>query len=149
MRTNSISRFATAAGALWALGFVGSCSSADASSGSFPETPYSLTTTASGKLAIALSTAPSQPPNAGVDAVELILTDPTTGKPIDGETITLVPWMPLMGHGTDMIPEVQPMGNGRYVVRDVNLYMPGEWLLTFAFSGKVTESAWKITFDVP
>jgi hypothetical protein len=27
--------------------------------------------------------------------------------------------------------------------------MPGEWLLTFAFSGKVTESAWKITFDVP
>jgi hypothetical protein len=139
-------RFATALGA---LGFAGGCSSADTSSGSFPETPYSLATTATGKISIALSTAPSQPPNAGLDAVELILTDPTTGKPIDGETITLVPWMPLMGHGTDMIPYVQPMGNGRYVVRDVNLYMPGEWLLTFAFSGKVTESAWKITFDVP
>jgi len=146
MRTNSISRFASALGALC---IIGGCSSADASSDSFPETPYSSTTTASGKIAIALSTAPSQPPNAGVDAVELILTDPTTGKPIDGEIITLVPWMPLMGHGTDMIPVVQPMGNGRYVVTDVNLYMPGEWLLTFAFSGKVTESAWKITFDVP
>jgi hypothetical protein len=146
MRTNSISRFATALGA---LGFVGGCSSADASSGSFPETPYSSTMTANGKIAIALSTAPSQPPNAGLDAVELILTDPTTGKPIDGETITLVPWMPLMGHGTDVIPEVEPMGNGRYVLTNVNLYMPGEWLLTFAFSGKVTESAWQITFDVP
>lgn len=101
------------------------------------------------KIAIALSTLPTQPPVAGVDAVELVLTDPTSGKPIEDEHIALVPWMPTMGHGTDEVPQFESLGRGRYRFTNVNLYMPGEWLLRFEFSGKVTDSALQqILFDV-
>jgi YtkA-like len=126
------------------------CSGSDAgTTNGFPDTPYESTTTAHQKISLELSTAPSQPPVAGLDAVQLILKDPTTGKPIEDESITLVPWMPTMGHGTDVIPQLHAMGKGRYVFTDVNLYMPGEWLLTFKFSGKVQESAYQVLFDVP
>jgi hypothetical protein len=94
-----------------------------------------------GKLSIHLSTAPEQPPYAGNDSVELILTDPKTGKPIENEDISLVPFMPTMGHGTDTTPQLQVMGKGRYVFTNVNLYMPGEWQLRFQFSGPVNDSA--------
>jgi hypothetical protein len=93
------------------------------------------------EIAIALSTAPTQPPVAGVDAVELVLTDPVTHEPIEDEQITLVPWMPVMAHGTDTVPEFHSLGHGRYRFDDVNLFMPGEWLLRFEFTGKVNDSA--------
>jgi hypothetical protein len=46
-----------------------------------------------------------------------------------------------MGHGTDVVPQLEPMGNGRYVFANVNLFMPGEWQLRFEFSGPVSDSA--------
>jgi hypothetical protein len=121
---------------LAAAGLLAACTSSP-SSDSFPSSFMSD----QGKLKIALSTSPIQPPNAGNGSVGLVLTDPKTGKPVDGEGITLVPFMPTMGHGTDVVPKCESKGDGRYVCTNVNLYMPGEWQLRFQFSGPVDDSA--------
>jgi len=121
----------------WALVVASLLAAACTGEDAFP----SSFTTKDSKLNVHLTTAPDQPPSVGVDGVELLLTDPETGKPVDGEEITLTPFMPAMGHGTDTIPQCQAMGQGRYVCTDVNLFMPGEWQLRFQFSGAVTDSA--------
>ena len=133
-----------------ALALLAACSSSTGTTGSnttFPE--EALQTMACDKLQIDLKTAPVQPPTAGLDGVEIVLTDPETKAPIDGATVTLVPWMPLMGHGSDLTPVFKGMGKGHYVSTNVNLFMPGEWQLRFQVSsGKVACSA-APTFNVP
>jgi len=125
------------AGAILAAGsLLVSCTSSNASD-AFPSSFMSD----QGKLKITLTSQPQEPPNVGNDSVELVLTDAKTGKPVDGETITLVPFMPTMGHGTSVIPVPQAKGNGHYVFTNVYLFMPGEWQLRFQFSGPVDDSA--------
>lgn len=99
---------------------------------------------------IELRTAPTQPPTSGLDGVEVVLKDTKTGDPIDGAQISLVPWMPLMGHGADLEPHLDKMSHGRYVFTNVNLYMPGEWQLRFLVTvpGSKACSA-SPTFNVP
>jgi YtkA-like len=137
-----LSRLATAG----AISLAFACSSADvASSTDFPASTLSDHK----KIGIALSTFPSEPPVAGTSSVQLLLTDPATGKPIEDEQITLVPWMPAMGHGSDENPVFQSLGKGQYLFTNVDLFMPGEWLLRFEFSGTVTDSALQqILFNV-
>ena len=123
------------------------CSSADTASttNAFPASTLSDHE----KIAIALTTFPAQPPVAGPASVQLVLTDPRSGKPIEDEQVTLVPWMPTMGHGTDQVPVFHSSGDGRYLFTDVNLFMPGEWQLRLEFSGTVTDSALQqILFNV-
>jgi ABC-type glycerol-3-phosphate transport system substrate-binding protein len=124
--------------ALAAASLLAACTASSASSDSFPSTFM----TDEGKIKVALSSSPEQPPYAGNDSLQLILTDPNTGKPIDGEQMSLVPFMPTMGHGTSVVPQCQAMGGGgRYVCDNVYLFMPGEWQLRFTFSGPVSDSA--------
>jgi hypothetical protein len=106
-----------------------------------------------GKIKIVLSAVPEGPMNAGDDAVQIALTDPKTGQSVENEQIELVPFMPTMGHGTDVIPLCQEMGQeqgqemgqeqgkGHYLCTNVNLYMPGEWQLRFKFVTPVSDSA--------
>jgi|HubBroStandDraft_2_1064218.scaffolds.fasta_scaffold133171_2 hypothetical protein len=127
------------------------CSSSTGTTGSdtsFPAEALQVMACDPNMLSIEVRTAPVQPPTTGLDGVEVVLTDPKTGDPIDGVQIALVPWMPLMGHGADLTPQLKAMGKGHYVFTNVNLYMPGEWQLRFQFSGKVTCSA-APTFNVP
>ena len=123
--------------ALGALGLLAACTTNVASSDSFPSTVMSD----HGRIEIELSTSPQQPPLAGNDSVRLALSDPKTGKPIEGEQISLVPFMPTMGHGTDVVPQLQELGRGLYLFTNVNLFMPGEWQLRFQFAGPVSDSA--------
>jgi hypothetical protein len=99
----------------------GTCSSAS----SFPATAMSSLTSDGGKLLVAIHSAPYQPLVAGLQCVELVVTDPSTGASVDGLTITMTPWMPAMGHGASVTPSVTPLGQGRYVFTDVSLFMPG------------------------
>jgi|ERR1700722_15817 YtkA-like len=94
-----------------------------------------------GKIKVLVRAVPLGPMNAGNDAVELTLTDPKTGKPIENEKIELVPFMPTMGHGTDVTPVIADMGKGVYSCTNVNLIMPGEWQLRFKFMSPVSDSA--------
>jgi hypothetical protein len=121
----------------------GSCSATT----TFPAAALSTVTTDGGKLSVAIRSAPYQPLIAGLDCLELVVTDASTGAGVDGLTITMTPWMPAMGHGSDATPQPTDLGQGRYVLKDVNLFMPGEWQLQTQFSGQVTDSV-EPTFNV-
>jgi hypothetical protein len=116
------------------------CSSATsgASDGTFPADPYVSVASDSGALRVAVRTSPSQPPPRGTCEVEMTITDPS-GAPVDGLALAVVPWMPAHGHGSSVKPSVAPEGQGKYLLSDVNLFMPGTWELRTSISGTVTD----------
>lgn len=55
----------------------------------------------------------------------------TAGKPLEGLTILVTPFMPDHQHGTPVRAQVTPAGSpGRYQLAPVNLFMPGLWEVT-------------------
>jgi hypothetical protein len=50
-----------------------------------------------------------------------------SGNPVTGATLSVVPTMPYMGHGTPIHPEVSEQGDGVYSIADINLFMAGIW----------------------
>jgi hypothetical protein len=145
---------AIAASLCLALGACSSSDSATAGDGgtcsatsSFPASALTTVTSDGGKLRVALHSAPYQPLVAGLQCVELVVSDPSTGATLDGLTITMTPWMPAMGHGASVTPLLTALGQGRYVFTNVSLFMPGEWQLRIQFSGQVPDSV-EPTFSV-
>lgn len=112
----------------------------------FPADAYLTTTSDSGSLRIELRSSP-QPPTEGTNAVELTVTDASSGKPRDGLAIAVSPFMPAMGHGS-VLATGSPEGNGKYLLPDVYLFMPGTWLLRTSFTGAATDHA-APTVDIP
>ncbi len=117
-----------------ALAACAGCSSASGSSGSgsFPI----MVTSDSKALQVELDASP--PPTVGTDTVELTVTRASDGAAQDGLTVTVVPWMPAMDHGTST-PTVTPEGNGKYRVTQLYLFMPGTWVLKTSFSGPLSD----------
>jgi hypothetical protein len=57
------------------------------------------------------------------------------GDPVTGATITMKPFMPDMGHGSSVTPQVTPMGTaGMYQITLIDLFMPGIWTNTFTLT---------------
>jgi hypothetical protein len=139
--------------ALLAVGaavLLGCSAPADASgpgAGEFPADPLATLASASGALSLAVRTSPSQPPTRGTSAVELTVTD-AKGAALAGLDVAVEPWMPAMGHGASVVPTVSEEGGGRYVAREVDLFMPGRWELRTTFSGSVSDHA-TVVFDIP
>jgi YtkA-like len=113
---------------------------------SFPPDPYAVLTSQTGKLTIEVRTGPSQPPGRGNVDVQFVIRN-EDGALVDGLVIQATPWMPVMGHGTSVEPEAVGEGDGKYVVRNVSLFMPGRWVLRTTFSGVATDEVTP-TFDV-
>jgi len=101
---------------------------------------------ASGALTVVINGNPS-PPAQGEDTFEMAITD-SQGVPVTGLTLTVVPWMPAMGHGTSTVPTVSESPPGTYVIGDVDLFMAGVWQLRTAISGPVTDDVTP-SFDIP
>jgi hypothetical protein len=49
---------------------------------------------------------------------------------LEAITIAVDCTMPQHGHGMEVVPEVERVAPGRYVVRGLELFMEGEWLVT-------------------
>jgi hypothetical protein len=113
---------------------------------SFPAQALEHLTSAGGAYGIDVRTSPTQPPSAGVLAVELRIVD-RAGGPADGLTIDAVPAMPAHGHGASVHPTVTARGGGVYVLENVSLYMPGAWELQTTFQGSIHDVA-TIPLDV-
>jgi hypothetical protein len=107
---------------------------------SFPADPYLVVMSDQGKLAIEVRTGPSQPPERGQTDVQLTVRD-TAGGFVEALDIDVTPWMPVMGHGTSVMPMVSVGGGGTYFLRNVTMYMAGVWELRTTFSGTVMDSA--------
>jgi hypothetical protein len=57
--------------------------------------------------------------------------------------LTVTPFMPLMGHGSDQVPQVAANADGTFTISDVYLFMNGLWTVTInVMSGSaITDSA--------
>jgi hypothetical protein len=115
------------------------CSSAPAPSG-FPAQPAQTLGSRTAALSVAVRTSP-QPPTRGNLSVEYTITDAATGKPASGLSLAVVPWMPVMGHGTSVTPSVSEAAPGTYVIANVDLFMPGVWVIRTTISGASGDSA--------
>jgi hypothetical protein len=145
--------------ALSALGAgCGSSSSSSSSSGTaggadaaadpaFPASAITTVTSTGGKLKLAAFTAPQQPPVRGMVTMKLVVTDASTGDPVDGLEFAVEPVMTSMGHGTPVVPTTSPRGAGVYIVESLKLFMPGAWDLHLDMTGTVADGA-LVTLDV-
>jgi hypothetical protein len=52
------------------------------------------------------------------------------------------------GHGASVVPSVSVESGGRYVVTDVDLFMPGQWTLRTTIEGAATDHV-ALAIDVP
>ncbi len=64
----------------------------------------------------------------GINAVDIIIHDKTDRDVVDAD-ITVVPWMPEMGHGVFEKPVITERGGGVYTVDNIILIMSGYWEL--------------------
>jgi hypothetical protein len=137
-------RFALASAFLACAG----CSGSPATSpGTFGDEPLTSVMSDSGALHADVRSSP-QPPTLGNGSWSYTMTDSATGKPAAGLTLSVVPWMPSMGHGTSIVPSVTDEGGGLYVIDDVDLFMPGQWDLRTAITGSETDKL-VVSVDVP
>src|ERR1700749_1022172 len=93
----------------------------------FSGQPALTAASASGALNLAVWWPPPHP-TVGYDATQLAITD-STGAPVSGLTLTIVPWMPAHGHGASVEPTVTESAPGTYVATPLDFFMSGTWQL--------------------
>jgi hypothetical protein len=98
----------------------------------FAGAPALTLASASGQLSIGIWWSPPQP-TVGYDATQLAITD-TTGAPVTGLTLAIIPWMPAHGHGASVVPTVSETAPGVYVATPLDFFMAGNWELMTAIN---------------
>jgi len=83
----------------------------------------------SGAFRVNLASAPAAVPVRGKNQLELRVMRVDSGDGAEGLKLTMLPFMPAMGHGSPAVPDVFDRGDGHYHVDDVVLTMPGLWEL--------------------
>lgn len=99
-----------------------------------------------GALSIGIRWSPDVPVK-GSDAAELTFLD-ASGNPVDGLTVTIVPWMPAHGHGTSIQPIMMTESPGVQIATPLYLFMSGEWQLRMMITGAIDDSA-VATVEIP
>ena len=97
----------------------------------------------SGALSVTWQCVSGDAPARGRNRFELTIESTESGEPRDGLTLSMVPFMPAMGHGSSTVPMITAIGSGKYEAEDVVLAMPGVWEL------RTTISAGEPDYAVP
>lgn len=128
---------------------VSACGAASAPLGptTFPATPFLVVPSQSGALTVRVFSAPSQPPQRGLNSFQFEVTTTAGAMPVSGLQLEVVPFMPQMNHGTPTTPTVDAGAPGLYEVDDVDLFMPGEFELRTSVTGPQSDSV-SPTFSV-
>jgi len=95
--------------------------------------------TESGELDVVMRAESGTEPVRGTNTLHLEVTRVSTGDPVDGLALSIVPFMPSMGHGSPSEPRVESEGAGSYRVDDVVLPMPGLWELRTTITAPSTD----------
>ncbi len=132
----------------FAVAVFAACQTTAASDAGFPAVALTTATTDDGLLQVALRTSPTQPPPRANAKLDVLVTD-AQSKPVDGLTVTVLPWMPAMNHGSDVAPTVTPQGDGHYLAQPLELFMAGTWQLRISLQKGAQESHVQPTVDVP
>lgn len=102
--------------------------------------------TDAGLYALDLSSDPAQPVT-GKFTLHLGITEASGGAPVEGATLTLVPYMPEMGHGISGDPDVTDAGGGAYDAKWV-WPMAGEWEVTMTVDAAAGTDTYKAVYEV-
>ena len=106
----------------------------------FPAMVLATADSTSGHLHVALHAVPD-PLVRGQNVGQVAITD-DAGQPVDGLSLTLIPWMPSHGHGTSVQPEITATtAVGVFVANPLYLFMAGEWELRMTFEGAFNDTA--------
>jgi len=102
----------------------------------FPSEALSTFMTPDDALKMELRTSPAQPIHVGPDNEgELRVFDGATGAKVDGLSIGVTTWMPVMGHKCSAVPvRVKPSGGGAYLLTPLVASMPGACELKISVS---------------
>jgi len=100
--------------------------------GEFPAQPLLSLSSMSGALRVDVRTSP-QPPMRGSQSAQLTITD-SSGARVNGLSLNVLPWMPVMGHGTSVVPTTVETSPGVYTIDNVYFSMPGLWALRTTIS---------------
>jgi len=68
------------------------------------------------------------PPRLGLNMFSLTV-NTLNGKAVSSAEISVEPWMPLHGHGSDRPSLITETGDGLYHLTEVSFTMPGQWEL--------------------
>src|SRR5258705_7078194 len=79
-------------------------------------------------LTFVLTEADPAPPAKGINTWTVKLLDGAANV-VTGGTVTASPFMPDHGHGSSVVPETTPTGDG-YTVAPLYFFMPGLWQVT-------------------
>ena len=82
-----------------------------------------------GSLSVKIMEATPAPPAKLTNAMTLQVVD-AAGLPVEGASLSVVPFMPDHGHGSAIKPTVTPKGGGVYAVTNLYYPMPGLWRVT-------------------
>ncbi len=88
-----------------------------------------LTKQTASAMSVKVMSATPAPPAKLTNELTLQLLD-AAGQPVDGATLSVVPFMPDHGHGSAVKPAVTPKGGGVYDVTNLYYPMPGLWRVT-------------------
>ena len=99
-----------------------------------------LQTVTSSGGAYRVSVCSTAEPARGIDTFTLFVADATTGAAVPGLTVTVLPWMPVMGHGS-VSTTVTELGQGLYAVANCVFTMGGIWQLRITLTQTPSDSA--------
>ncbi len=85
---------------------------------------------ATGALNFSLIDSNPAPPASGTNVWSMRITN-TSGVSQLNVAADVVPFMPDMGHGTSVTPEMTANADGTYTVQPLYLFMAGVWTVTF------------------
>lgn len=95
-------------------------------------------------LQVELTRADPAPPDRGMNHWEIRVST-VAGEPQSGCEVVVEPDMPAHGHGTDAVSISEMDAAGMYRVADMNLFMPGLWVIPIELTcGELTDT---VTFE--
>lgn len=86
-----------------------------------------------GMYTFTLNQAAPAPPSLNVNVWTMKIAD-AAGKSPDVTQLTALPFMPLMGHGTNQTPFFTANSDGTFSVADIDLFMDGLWTVTLSIT---------------
>ena len=101
----------------------------------------------SGALRVVLHASPEAVPVRGTNDLDLDVVRVDSEEPVLGLALSMVPFMPAMGHGSAVVPHCSEAGDGHYRCDDVVLSMPGLWELRTTLAGAASDAV-VFRFDV-
>ena len=87
-------------------------------------------------LTFTIAAAEPSPPDKGDNVWTIGVSAVADGSPVSDETVTIAPFMPEHGHGTNPATVTTTSnGDGTYTSTSFNLFMGGLWQLTIGATG--------------